>query len=61
MSDTSRKILGGKPKGRKVKVTWNDDFVKQYRKDYYEHLMGYFKWIEELRKKREERDERHQP
>jgi hypothetical protein len=54
MSDTSRKILGGKPKGRKVKVSWQDDFVKQYRKYYYEHLMGYFKWIEEVKRAREE-------
>jgi hypothetical protein len=50
MSDTSRKILGGKPKGRKFKVTWQDDFVKQYRKDYYEHLMKWFEWVEELKK-----------
>jgi hypothetical protein len=49
MSDTSRKILGGKPKGRKFKVSWHDDFIKRYRKDYYEHLMVYLSWVEKLR------------
>jgi hypothetical protein len=48
MSDTSRKILGGKPKGRKVKVSWQDDFVKQYRKDYYKHLTSYFELVKKL-------------